>query len=78
MPDRMDILHELQSQQKKPELMCNPGSLCWCAQLLFKFDAPMNGARCMTPLELLIAAGNQLTLSDKRYLTSLLGRELVE
>ncbi len=67
-----------QMQQLKPKLKCQPGTSCWCAQLLYRVDLPLHAEECMTPEEIYDFGKHEMCEGDKRYLRSLFGRRLVE
>ena len=73
--ERMELLEKL--KQQKPKLICNPGSHCWCDQVSFRLDVPNEG-KCLSPGQLLLVVGDELTPSDYTYLETLLGREIVQ
>jgi len=72
MNERMEILNTLKQQLKQPELKCNPGIHCWCAQISFIFDEPQYDNCCLSPQEILDIAHDKLTANDQQYLKSLL------
>lgn len=74
MSERMKTLAVLQ-EQIYPPLECTASSTCWCMKLSHQF--PMQHGECMSPSELLNAAGSELPQRDIEFLTSLLGRKFI-
>jgi len=74
----METLSVLKEQLKKPELKCNPGLNCWCAQISFIFNEPQNTDCCLSPQEILDIGRDELTTKDQQYLESLLDRDFIK
>jgi len=74
----MEILNILKQCLKKPDLKCNPGANCWCAQIDFIFGEPQDNNCCLSPQEILDLAEDELTARDQQYLESLLDRDFIK
>ena len=53
-----------------PEITCNPGPYCWCANLSFKAPV-MQTEDCLSPHEMLLMYKKEMTEKDVRYLESI-------
>ena len=72
MCDSMKILDELRPRQIKPKTVkCTASSTCWCMQVSHKFGHDRNIGGCMSPAEMLDAAGNVMNAHDIKYLKQL-------
>lgn len=72
------IFNEMKGfQVAVPDVVCNPGPYCWCANLSFRAPVVENGD-CLSPEEMLKTFGKEMTDKDVRYLESLKYRRFVK
>jgi hypothetical protein len=64
-------------QVKVPDLTCNPGPYCWCANLSFRVPAVEN-EDCISPNDLLRLFGKEMSDKDVQYLNSLKNRRFIK
>lgn len=77
MTERMTLLNNLKQQLDNPELRCNPYGDCWCMQISFIFDTPMNET-CLSPQEILDVARQWLSTNEQEYLESLVDKKFIK
>jgi len=70
--NRMETLEILKAQTVKPKVICNPGPYCWCAQIAHVVDIPSDDAVCYSPEQILDKFGDELTISERQYLETLM------
>jgi hypothetical protein len=72
------LLQQLKHLQVKPPIVeCTQSSNCWCNEISFRFPMTQIQDECMSPKQLLDTYSDQMSTSDKQYLTNMSRYEFI-